>query len=420
MFVQDVGIVYWAPVRDSDFLHGGRQENLAVADALLIDTITIPGTGFRRKSSDCFSKDSLEARIGEVTNYVVLESQIVFTTDLNKVFSYPNTYPMPAIDMPEPVELTTFTHFPSVNKPLHILDLQGSFRDFAVFTASNQILTANRELLDYFHDMQNSEEISQPLFPCPTLLETPPQRPRIISLAFGDHHTHALHEDGTLTSWGSESQNCGALGLGDKGAQEVRGILDNHAGNAHLPRHRAKTVWFEPLMECWLSDVYRKAEEMELLDGLDTFGEYYEKEGARWEADIVSENGELGAYFVLKVAAGGWSSAALVLVDEEKAEQAREAHIIRPDVPPSESDSGAEYEYGDSPFDMVEIALSSIVGWIRSTGRWFLGLTERDARRAAAIAAQSAGAFDEENRVKYSWSENPVPVEEIMAMRDVT
>lgn len=424
MYVQDIGIIYWAPMRDSDFLDGGRQENLAVADALLIDTVTIPGTGFRRKANDRFPKDSLEARIGEVTNYVVLESHIVFTTHLNKVFSYPNTYPMPAIDMSEPVELTTFCDTTSANQAVQIMDLQGSFRNFAVFTSRNQILIANRELLDTFHNIQTSEETSQPPLPRPSLLETSPQRRRIISLAFGDHHVHALHDDGTITSWGSESQNCGALGLGDEGAQEVRGILDNHAGlpgNTHLPQHRAKTVWFDPLMARWLSDVYRQAGALGLLDRLQTFGEYYEAEGANWEADITSKDSSLGAYFVLKVAAGGWSSAALVLVDEEKAEQAREAHIVKPAAPPSDSgSSSAEYEYGDSPFDMVEITLSTISSWIWGVGRWFLGLTERDARTAANDSTQDGSAGDEGGRVQYTWSENPVPVEKIMAMRGET
>lgn len=417
MYVRDIGIIYWAPIRDSDFMDGARQENLAVADALLIDTVTIPGTAFRRTARDRFSEDSLDVRIGEVTKFVVLETQIVFTTHLNRVFSYPTTYPMPAVDMPEPVELTTFTNTPSANPPLRILDLQGSFRSFAVFTSSNQILMADTELLNTFHDIQMSEEISQSPLPRPNLLETPFQRSRIISLAFGDHHVLALHEDGTLTSWGSEPQYCGALGLGDGATQKVRSLLDNRAGNAYLPRHHAKKIWFEPLMERWLSDVHRKAAEMGLLDVLGTFSDYYEDEGAKWEADITSKDSTFGAYFVLKVAAGGWSSAALVLVDEEKAERARQAHIVRPAAPPSDSSSAAEYEYGDSPFDMVEMVLTSIAAWVWGLGRWFLGLTERDARRASTDAVLGECASSDVNGVQYTWSSDPLPVEKIRALK---
>ncbi len=175
IYVQDVGIVYWASERESDFLDGGRQENLAVADAVLVDTVTIPGTAFRRTASDRFSPDSLDARIGEVTNHIVLETHIVFVTHLNKIFSYPNLYPMPAVDFTEPVELTTFLHV-QANVSYEFLDVQGAFRKFAVFTKDGSIWTADREFLDTFHNVQTSTEASNPPLPLPTLLEQNPQQ----------------------------------------------------------------------------------------------------------------------------------------------------------------------------------------------------------------------------------------------------
>ena len=427
MYVQDVGIVYWASVRESDFLDGGRQENLAIADALLIDTVTVPGTAFRTEASNRFAQDSLEYRIGEVNRHIVLESHIVFTTHLNKVFSYPNVYPLPAIDMSEPVELTTFTDLHSTIQPFQILDLQGAFRNFAIFTTTSQIWSANREFLDAFHSVQTSPVASHLPLPIPNLLRQTSQRARTISVAFGDHHYHALHEDGTLSSWGLQSQACGALGLGDEGREVIRGVQTSRWGrDQHLPHDRAKTVWFEPQMEKWLTDVHTHTKQMRLPEqingkpAMEVFGEYYEMQGAKWEADVPTEEGELGAYFVLKVAAAGWSSAALVLVDEEKAEIARKAHVVRPATPSSESGSAGEYEYGDSPFDMVEMALNSILGWMWGVGRWFLGLADRDSRRATVTVAGANDVDAGREGEVYTWSENPVPLDEIMVMESDT
>ena len=420
MYVQDIGIVYWASVRESDFLNGGRQENLAIADALLIDTVTIPGTAFRRETSSRFAQNSLDFRIGEVTNHIVLETHIVFTTHLNKVFSYPSVYPMAAIDTSEPIELTTFTDMQSTAHPFEILDLQGAFRKFAVFTATNQIWIADRELLDTFHNIQTLPESSHPPPPLPTLLQQAPQRARTVSIAFGDHHYHALHEDGTLSSWGVQSQACGALGLGDQGREVIRGVQASRLGISQLlPYDRAKTVWFEPMMEQWLADVcgYTKQlgppEHIRGSPATEVFGEYYETQGLNWEADVPKVEGELGAYFVLKVAAAGWSSAALVLVDEEKAEIARRAHLVKPTSPPSERDSEAEYEYGDSPFDMVEMALTSTLRWLWRTWRWFFDLSDRDLRRGLVTAAggdrvNNGGGGGGGGEV-YTWSKDPVP-----------
>ena len=143
-------------------------------------------------------------------------------------------------------------------------------------------------------------------------------------------------------------------------------------------------------------------------------GDYFEREGARWE-EGVTEPGEMPAYFALKVSAAGWHSAALVLVDEEKAERARQNHIVPPPPPPeptpnpasehaagddrgegSDADReeeedhwGGTWEDIDSPWEQLANTFFSILDFLYWLGRWFLGLTARDA--AAATAAGGGG-----------------------------
>ena len=394
----NVGIVYWASVQDSDVVRGGRRERLAVADTMLVDCVTIPGTSYRRRRNNRSNLDeSLEARIGQVINHVVLEGWIVFTTDLNRIFCYQTTFPMPALNVPEPIELTTF---PSVcpSTKFEIRDLQGSFIRFAVFTTSGAVLTADKDLLDAFHDASSSPS-NHPL-PSPTLLQFPESNP-IISLAYGDHHYHALHSNGTITSYGLEPQRCGALGLGNVSISHIRGVAleGGPFGGGRLTPGLSPTVWFDHVMETWLRDMHWAASLPEarergrmLLSGhvgaCEAMGRYFERRGARWEESVSNED-ELGAYFVLKVASAGWHSAALVLVDEEKAEAARKSHLARRPSPASSlaasvqsvDSQGFAYEVVDSPSEQLVIGIRSVGQWIWDTGRWFLGLTARDEAR---------------------------------------
>lgn len=432
MYVVDVGIVYWASVQDSDIVRGGRQERLPVADTMLVDSVTIPGTSYRRKRmNERTSDDSLEARIGQVTHHIVLENWIVFTTDLNKIFCYPTIFPMPAFDVPEPIELTTFpTACPS--ETFRIRDLQGSFIRFAVFTISGVVLTADKDLLDAFHDASTAHSV-HPL-PSPVLLPSSPSNP-VICIAYGDHHYHALHSSGTVTSYGLEPQRCGAFGLGNRLISYLRGVtLEGGAfGGGRLPAALNPTIWFEPLMETWLLNMGRAASQPEarqrgrmMMSGhaaaCEAVGRYFEREGARWEDGVTGEE-EMGAYFVLKVASAGWHSAALVLVDEDKAKAARNSHLARPPSPaPSLAASvqsvdtqGFAYEVIDSPGEQLIIGLRSVGQWFWDTGRWFLGLTARDlARQQQADGKQRDGrSVGERERdaqgIMYEWSREHFP-----------
>ena len=439
LYVVNVGIIYWASVQDSDVVRGGRRERLAVADTMLVDCVTIPGTSYRRKRNNRhIPDDSLEARIGQVTHHIVLEGWIVFTTDLNKVFCYPSIFPMPALNVPQPIELTTFPTV-SLSETFKIRDLQGSFIRFAVFTTSGAVLTADSDLLNAFRDASSSPS-DRPL-PSPTLLLSPKSNP-IISLAYGDHHYHALHSTGTVTSYGIEPQRCGALGLGNVSISYLRGVtLEGGAfGSGRSPLGLNPTVWFEPLMETWLKDMSWAAGLPEarergrmLLSGhvgaCEAMGRYFERRGARWEESVSNED-ELGAYFVLKVASAGWHSAALVLVDEDKAEAARKSHLARRPSPASSlaasvqsvDSQGFAYEAIDSPSEQLVIGIRSVGQWIWDAGRWFLGLTARDEatqqqqqqqqNRQAEVERQERSPMERERETQgivYEWSKEHFP-----------
>lgn len=387
----------------------------------------IPGTGYRRKPDDR-DLGTLESRVGEVTNHIVLEGYIVFTTDEDKIFCYrtSNTISIQSGIVPagttEPTELSTF--YPdNPQSPLRIRDLQGSYRSFAVFTDSGSVLTATCTLLDSHFDPR-TEHSSPP--PSPDVIPGL-QGKSVISIAFGDHHFLALHSYGVISSYGIECQSCGSLGLGGLGISSLRGLRHTQGrflGDSRLKEGEGRSVWFEPMMSKWLQDMREKMDDDEaserakmIYDGHDgacaAVSDYFEREGRKWEDGITSE-GELGAYFVLKASAAGWSSAALVLVDEEKAEKARRKYIVvsnSNDYLPVD-----QLKEGTATNVARELAVDLLV----RAGRWFLGLSARDAAAARRIAQSSANSSfqqagdgeqdpDERTSYKYTWSNHPFP-----------
>lgn len=365
MYINNVGIVFWTP----NLKPNSDECDL---DYVSVETVLIPGTGLRRKRNSRTPKSTLEARIGEVTNHLALEGYIVFTTDLNKIFAYPTAVPVPDLAGMEPVELTTF--YPdSPLLPFQVRDIQGSYRSFAIFATSGSVLTASRSLIDTFYTEIADGPIAEPTM-IPAL-----QGRSIISVSFGDHHFHALHANGTITSHGTECNSCGSLGFGDADTAQLRGVrCSRRFGDARLEPENGHTVWFEPMMNLWLRNMASKSERGEaeargllLRTGdrraLEAMGNYFEREGARWEEGLTGE-GELGAYFVLKVSAAGWHSAALVLVDEEKAERARNRHLmpVRPPPPISTADAvrpdEIDVSHGRSADDGLEGGM--VFAWI--------------------------------------------------------
>lgn len=390
------------------------------ANRLLVDPVIIPGTGFRRKRN-ARALDNLESRIGVVTNHVVLERYIVFTTDLDKIFSYETACPSLNLSQPDPVELTTF--YPdSPHYPFQIRDIQGSYRSFALFTKSGSVLTASCDMLDSFHLPANTAPL-----PFPNTIPSL-QGQSVISLAFGDHHFHALRSNGTISSYGTECQRCGALGLGNHAAAKLRGVRDvgGFSRDTRLKLGEGRTVWFEPMMAIWLEHMMYKSRREEAADrgimvdtgherACDAVGDYFESQGRKWEEGVTGE-GELGAYFVLKVSAAGWHSAALVLVDEEKVKLARKKHLVSAALPRSEPTSAASsMERSDAPRVLEQSSWENWFAWLVITFiyvlRWFLGLTARDAARQQSRLQPTEHdpitKLDDE--VQYTWSQDQFP-----------
>ena len=108
-------------------------------------------------------------------------------------------------------------------------------------------------------------------------------------------------------------------------------------------------------------------------------GNWFETEGRKWDAYNTfpdSENSELNAFFVLKVAAAGWHSAALVLVDEEKAERVKQKHIQKPNNERTHNPEGGQPE-SEASDESVEAPWDQLTEALHRIGEWFWGMVRR-------------------------------------------
>ena len=405
------------------------------AQASQIETITIPGTSYRRGQPQSWQSSSSEASIGEVISHIVLEHHIVFYTHLNKVFAFHTDR---TLDPPLPTELTTFSR---PDPDFQIQDLQGSYKRFGIFTKTGQVLLGTADMLESYTSPLPPASLPEPLVP-PAL-----QYAQVISLAFGDHHYHALHANGTITSFGHEPYHCGCLGLGSPRLATFRGVTYHQNGDGTISTpawsEGRRTVWFEPEKAFWLEYLHQEAGAENPspqavmartnTDARIAFGEWLEREGAAWSegpqgreltdgsshasmttrastgdvpgrSTVSDPESERGAFFAVKITAAGWHSGAVVLVDHDKAERVRQKWIVHPtsstrelpsSAPPPASDTSAqpspfprheniggqeaEGEEVASPSEQLVTGIMGIANWFWEFGRWFLGLQARDA-----------------------------------------
>lgn len=392
-YVNGTGIVVWDPVR-----RGRDQQAQELDTMLVIETAVVPNTFYQRPKGLSREPDHqtrlIGEVVGEVTNYIVLESFVVFVTDIGKVFAAKMHFHNGSGLIRLPVELRDL-HVTSPTDPTpSATDIQGAFRSFAVFKRDGSVLLADHDCLDDIYPAPGA------LSP-PTLAERIKRHPAlqntgVTTLAFGDHHFHALHANGHITSYGTEPQSCGALGLGGDGDPEgrLRGI--RYVGRTRdgqlLPQayETGRRVWFEPEKRQWIRfmasggrdpDEAKERLRLTVNDPVvqGEVSEWFEQEGRDWDSRPgILEGGEgeeddgLGAYFVLNVAAAGWHSGALVLVNEGLASKVRESCIV-----PDPTTAIDEEQESSSSSSLPQGALASALSWLTNSARWFLGLPTR-------------------------------------------
>ena len=346
-YIPETGIVYWAPIKNDQ-----RDDML---DGMHVREITIPDTA--RKDT---TKDAVE-----VTKHVVLESYIIWITSDSKMYAC-------AIGN-ETSEQSQPTHasfeVPGYSEDgRELKDIQGQFQKFGVFTSNGEVLAGN---VDYLRACAQAPRTGDEWSDMTALLALRPrdipvlQHAGVIGLAYGDHHYHALNADGKIFSFGVDSQMCGQLGLsGMPSGCRFRGLrpgaggaLGNEGVLLPIAERRGRQIWFEPEKKDWLSwmescvsDGNWKDESgqpaVAAWNGSNArwgaFSEWVEQEGRSWQEGPVSsaqessaaggrsEQGDyedLDAYFAIGIAAAGWHSGALVLVDENKALEIRSKWI---------------------------------------------------------------------------------------------
>lgn len=407
-FVLDTGIVYWDP--NIEIEADGES-----VDTLLIDAVVVPGTAYQRSKYERPSTPDTGDKVGEVRKHIVLEGYIVFITDLNKVFAVKSNFPDDGFH--KIVELTTFGSLADLDHA-ELQDIQGSFRNFAVFTSRGNVFTADRQFLDAFCENEAGDQDVE-LLPKPAQIPVL-QHNNVISVAFGDYHSHALHSNGQISSLGTEPQSCGALGLGSATEGGLfRGLRYPHnLGDTRLAREasrHARHIWFEPEKSIWLKHMAVASRDPEAAARLRMifsdarvardFSEWFEQEGRGWDdfPDLKdADDTGLGAYFALSVAAAGWHSGALVLVDEERAEKVREKYIIKR---PNSANGNSDDTAGEAQPSLISRGMEVLY----QMGRSFLGLSAESDRRREERQARHTIQEQQSGDIEYTWRDQPFP-----------
>jgi SCF-associated factor 1 len=266
----------------------------------------------------------------DITSHVILEKLIIFTTAAGHV--YVSEYS--DFDLEEDAD-------PVVPDSYRIPDLenatevQGSFRSFGIFNSEGGIFIGSQEQIIRWLG-QTEEAIAWNIIPAL-------QKTGAIQLAFGDYHYHALHTDGSITSYGHSPNDCGALGLA-----ALQGTTKGLEGQDFLMPHgfiTGRRICFDPAQKAFIqeqesndsqhvarrrglrTDSRRRVPSAETYSTRGEMGEWMEqhlRDWHLWPKVAATNAGGLAPYFALSVAAGGWSSGALMLVNEDVAAKVAE------------------------------------------------------------------------------------------------
>ncbi|KAI9783918.1 MAG: hypothetical protein M1835_003686 [Candelina submexicana] len=416
-YISGVGIVIWTSRR------GSLNPNTTTTEAtdgleleMNYNVHSVPGTWYSRPKGNARDIDpetkTLGETIGQVMNYIVLESYVVVVTDLGKVFAANTANNSDLSD--GLVELTTLS--PAAGKTnVRFSDVQGSFRTFAAFTTDGNVVIGSRDYLDYMWTLRFEEKSSEAVDSSLPKYYPAMQHQGIISVAFGDYHMHALHSNGQVSSFGTEPQSCGALGLGghlDGGwlrgiSNSPQAIFQYRPGrDCTLPPEKfscGRRIWFEQEKKGWLNHMSRGGSLKEQIwkrifqqwsrapgEAQAELTDWFEQMGADWDKQPDVAGGVdsmFGAYFVLSIAAAGWHSASLVLVNDELVRKIEDKYTVPVAVPPPSF----------SP-------MGPVFGWLYRLGRRFLGLEPADSGQIEDSTAPAT-----KTQLKYTWSSTPFP-----------
>ncbi|KAI9716613.1 MAG: hypothetical protein M1828_007591 [Chrysothrix sp. TS-e1954] len=386
--IASVGIIVWIPI-DIARRNVQRREEEAIPDGVDVAACRHEWIVPRTTSQSVTTLSALKSA-GAVTSWILLAHFVLFVTDTGR--AYACRYPTSPDDYPEPFELSTR----AVNRgdmvtPASasdfISDVQGSHESFALLYRSGQVLTADQS---YLSALTNYQEVQfTPMQPQTSQTATAPalrcipalQNTSVIQLAFGDYHFHALHADGSITSYGRESRFCGSLGLGDGGVDIVRGIhsLGWRGDGGLVPQSQTtgRRVAFEDEKRWWMDWLRNGNKDREeawprietMIDNEEeraAVSEWFEHRLRNWENDAVKtdpsvrreddDDDGLPTYFALTVAAAGWHSGALMLVNHEKGNRVRQAYEIPP------PDSTRNKEIGAMSEEAIDHSEEDIAG----------------------------------------------------------
>ena len=433
-FVRDEGIIIWEPdLRIGNY----RPEPADSPYTLMTDTMKIPRTAYKRpkgqaREPSLYTKE-LGETVGEVVKWVLLDEYVVILTDLGKVFAVNISQFSAHTTTEDLVQLTGFE--PSKGKS-KMRDIQGSFRNFAVFNADGDVVLAGHAVLEYqWNHRSSSSAQAHPQEADVNVFESrrPPalQNRGIIALAFGDYHLHALTAQGHILSFGHEPQACGCLGLGGhyEGAF-LRGVVlaAQHSRDNVINEEISDDglrVWFSPEQREWLLEM-RRASMKNTLAPIPSGREqawisrYFEKQGADWDLHPSVDNGvgeKWGqgqpAYFTVAITAAGWHSAALVLVNEARTDKLYKLHkgFLPPGpntrVPPARSSANA------GSMSRTGHTSPAITPWeaLTNVGRRINGMIfgeglEEEGKQK--VPSHVLAAEDQAKRKQHDWYHQPV------------
>ncbi|KAJ9602936.1 hypothetical protein H2200_012716 [Cladophialophora chaetospira] len=354
-YVPDLGIIYWTPIKND--------QTDEMLDGKPVKERLVPGT----------ARTATHTGHVEVIKHIVLEDYVVYITSESRLYACSMRADDP--DQSEPSQAPF--EVPGFSGPdRELKDIQGQFRQFSVFTAAGEVLSGD---VDYIRQsaeaIRNSPELlsSNDWSALTALLASRPQdvpalqHTGVIALAYGDYHYHALHADGKITSYGTDSQSCGSLGLsGPEHGGRFRGLRRERPGPRNdaqllpIANIRGRQIWFESERKDWLQWMEDELSQPHLAIAgqsarqiWDTdstkqaaFSEWVEQEGKHWEEGPLSgtatqssasqtqkestgDYANIGSYFPIAIAAAGWHSGALVLVDEDRAHEVRSKWVAQ-------------------------------------------------------------------------------------------